>query len=93
MDAQADEIFEVFFMGGYPYGETRCPLEMVPESVALVAFQYYSNTLVVARGLAVTPDDMSECEPDSVPLAACGVLIWVAILSPSHPFIPLHSTV
>lgn len=93
MEAQADEVFEVFFMGGNPYGEAVCPLEMVPESAALVAFQYYSNTLVVARGLALTPDNMSECEPDSLPLAACGVLIRVATLSPSHPLIPLHSTV
>lgn len=55
MEARADESFEVFFVGGYAQGEAGCPLEVVPESAALVALQHYSNTLAIARGLAITP--------------------------------------
>lgn len=58
MEARANESFEVFFMGSYPQGEAACPLETVPESAALVALQHYSNTLVFARGLAITPDNV-----------------------------------
>lgn len=45
-------------MGGCPQGERACPLETISESAALVALQYYSNVLVIARGLAVTPDNV-----------------------------------
>lgn len=58
MEARADESLEVFFMGGCPQGEQACPLETISESAALVALQYYSNVLVIARGLAVTPDNV-----------------------------------
>lgn len=84
MKARADESFEVFSSGrssmSFGGGTTTC---------SFVA-QYYSNAPVTARGLAITPDDVRECEPAALPLADCGCPFgWQCCLSP-HP-LPTHS--